>query len=96
MKRIKPKSIIIFAFVFFGAIVFTGIMIMERYGYISYGDRYRYILLNAVCGLVFIAWGTILSIINDKKTGKKIRPIQKASLIYCGVGFIGILLDFIL
>ena len=32
---------------FFGAIVYTGIMLMESFGYISYADRYQDLLLNA-------------------------------------------------
>ena len=95
MKRIKPKSIIIFAFVFF-SIIYIGIMLMERFGYISYGDSYWYQLLTVPGVVVLVAWGTILSIINDKKEGKKIRPIQKVGLIYCGVGVLVILLGFLL
>ena len=72
------------------------IMIMGEVGYISRLEQMLYTRINSICRILFIAWGTILSIRNDIKAGKKIRFLQKAALVYCTVSGAGLLVSIMM
>ena len=89
MKILKPKALIIFGFVLSS----LGYLIIM---YVRPSQNFLYLRLNALCGLVPVIIGIILSIRNDRKDNKKVHWIKTASLAYFSFAFVAIIISFLL